>query len=216
MCPNIGIRSRRCRSIGCRFFPIPFSVGTEWNRISNGSKFFIRPIISRSHQILTYICQRLSIKGLKSSVTLRYWQKLYTAMFMSTKAKREWLSFQCTNRLGKTKCLSPILYLVFLKCILFQKKLATNAFIEEFLWKTTPDNMKNFCIVHLSAKDSILNAFTTFESKTCDWRILAGGILKSFSQENRGQNTVRSGIHDIACTGGNLNRLESGKLFICL
>lgn len=102
----IGIRSRRCRSIGCRFFPIPFSVGTEWNRISNGSKFFIRPIISRSHQILTYICQRLSIKGLKSSVTLRYWQKLYTAMFMSTKAKHEWLSFQCTNRLGKTTCLS--------------------------------------------------------------------------------------------------------------
>ena len=144
------------------------------------------------------------VKGLKSSVALRYWQKLYRAMFMSTKAKREWLSFQCTNRLGKTKCLSPILYLVFLKCILFQKKLATNAFIEEFLWKTTPDNMKNFCIVHLSAKDSILNAFTTFESKTCDWRILAGGILKSFSQENRGQNTVRSGIHDIACTGANL------------
>ena len=144
------------------------------------------------------------VKGLKSSVTLHYWQKLYRAMFMSTKAKREWLSFQCTNRLGKTKCLSPILYLVFLKCVLFQKKLATNAFIEEFLWKTTPDNMKNFCIVHLLAKDSTLNAFTTFESKTCDWRILAGGILKSFSQENRGQNTVRSGIHDIACTGANL------------
>ena len=27
--PNIGIGSRRCRSIGCRFFPIPFSVGTD-------------------------------------------------------------------------------------------------------------------------------------------------------------------------------------------
>ena len=27
--PNIGIGSRRCRSIGCRFFPIPFSIGTD-------------------------------------------------------------------------------------------------------------------------------------------------------------------------------------------
>ena len=34
--------------------------------------------------------------------------------------------------------------------------------------------------------------------------LIAGGILKSFSQENRGQNTVRSGIHDIACTGVSL------------
>ena len=40
-------------------FPILFSIGTEWNGISNGSKFFIGQI-NRSHQILTYICQRLS------------------------------------------------------------------------------------------------------------------------------------------------------------
>ena len=40
-------------------FPILFSIGTEWKGISNGSKFFIGQI-NRSHQILTYICQRLS------------------------------------------------------------------------------------------------------------------------------------------------------------
>ena len=28
-CPNIGIGSRRCRSIGCLFFPIPFAIGTD-------------------------------------------------------------------------------------------------------------------------------------------------------------------------------------------
>jgi len=39
------------------------------------------------------------------SVTPRYWQ--CWATFMSTKAKREWISFHCTNRLGKTNCLSP-------------------------------------------------------------------------------------------------------------
>ena len=49
--------------------------------------------------------------------------------------------------------------------------------------------------------DSALNAFTTFESKMHDWRILAGGILKCLSQENRGQNTVKSSIYDIACAG---------------
>ena len=64
MRPNIGIGSCRCRSIRYQFFPILFSIGTdiigtEWNRIGNGSKFFIGPI-KRSHQILTYICQPLS------------------------------------------------------------------------------------------------------------------------------------------------------------
>ena len=54
---------------------------------------------------------------------------------------------------------------------------------------------------HLKLKDVALNAFMTFESKMRDWAILAGRILKCFSQENMGQNTVWSGIHDIACTG---------------
>lgn len=49
---------------GCWFFLIPFSIGTgnigpEWNRISNGSNFLIRPI-NRGHQILPYICHHLS------------------------------------------------------------------------------------------------------------------------------------------------------------
>ena len=52
-----------------------------------------------------------------------------------------------------------------------------------------------------SPSEGALNAFPTFESKTRDWRILAGGILKCFRQENIGQNIVRSGIHDIASTG---------------
>lgn len=78
--------------------------------------------------------------------------------------------------------------------------------------------MKNFCIKmfheetyselfnnaedrRASLSEGALNAFPTFESKTRDWRILAGGIVKCFRQENIGQNIVRSGIHDIASTG---------------
>ena len=53
-CPNIGIGSYRCRSIGHRFFPIPLKVGpdfigTEWKGIGNGSQVFIGPI-NKGHQ----------------------------------------------------------------------------------------------------------------------------------------------------------------------
>ena len=54
---------------------------------------------------------------------------------------------------------------------------------------------------HLALSEGAVNAFPTFGSKTRDRRILARGILKCFSQENMGQNIVRSGIHDIASTG---------------
>lgn len=47
-----------------------------------------------------------------------------------------------------------------------------------------------------------------------DERILSGGILKWFSPENRGQNIVRSGIHDIVHTA-NLNCLVKTEGF-CL
>ena len=52
---------------------------------------------------------------------------------------------------GKDQLFIAVLYLFFLKCVLFKKKiknkkLATHIFIEDFLWKTIPDNMKNFCI----------------------------------------------------------------------
>ena len=93
------------KSIGCPFFLIPFSIGTDvmdtwWNGISIKSNFFIGQI-NRGHLISTYICQSLSkdwnhqpcyvpttiILGLN-----------YIGLFMSKKAKCEWLSFQCTNR----------------------------------------------------------------------------------------------------------------------
>ena len=40
--PNIGIGSRRCRSVGCRFFPIPFSKNFDPLPIP----FHLVPIIS--------------------------------------------------------------------------------------------------------------------------------------------------------------------------
>ena len=52
-----------------------------------------------------------------------------------------------------------------------------------------------------SLSEAALVAFPTFESNTRDWRILAGGVLKCYSQENIGQNIVRSGIHDTVSTG---------------
>ena len=75
-----------------------------------------------------------------------------------------------------------------------------------------------------SLSEGALNAFPTFGSKTRDWRILAGGILKCFSQENMGQNIVRSGmtLHQQVILSlktfieANLNRVESGQLFIWL
>ena len=123
---------------------------------------------------------------------------------MSTKAKRECLSFQCTNRLGKTNCLSPYIVSRLSKmCIVSKKKKrkkkkrATNAFIEDFLLKTMPGNNEELLIKmfyeetyselinndedrRASLSEGALNAFPTFGSKTRDWRILAGGILKCF------------------------------------
>jgi len=82
-----------------------------------------------------------------------------------------------------------ILYLVFLKCVLFQKKKekkrATNAFIEDFLLKTIPGNNEELLIKmfyeetyselfnnaedrRASLSEGALNAFPTFGSKTRD------------------------------------------------
>jgi len=106
---------------------------------------------------------------LKSWVTLRYWQKFYGVMFMPRKAKCQWLSFQCTNRLGKTNCLLPhCTYLVFLK-----KELATNAFIIDFLWKKIPGNMEN----SLSLQRELKTATMVYTCKSLNG--LAPDYLKS-------------------------------------
>ena len=61
--PNIGIGSRRCRSVGCRFFPIPFALCLQSVLIETESatgQLLHRANSHRSHQILTSICQHLS------------------------------------------------------------------------------------------------------------------------------------------------------------
>jgi len=100
------------------------------------------------------------------------------------------IEFQCTNRLGKTNCLSLYIVSCLSKmCIVSKKKKkkkrATNAFIEDFLLKTIPGNDEELLIkmfyeetyseLFKNAEDrraslskGALNAFPTFESKTCD------------------------------------------------
>jgi len=84
-------------------------IGTDWNGIGNGSNFFIGPItdIINSWLISVSVYQRIVIVSHATLLT-----KIMLGN-VSTKAKREWLSFQCTNRLGKTNCLSPYCILSF-------------------------------------------------------------------------------------------------------
>ena len=82
------------------------------------------------------ICQRLSRLEIVGHATLLTNIIIGQCLCQQKQSANDWVFI-------------AILYLVFLKCVLFQKKLATNAFVEEFLWKTIPDNMKNFCIEHL-------------------------------------------------------------------
>ena len=86
---------------------------------------------------------------------------------MSTKAKRECLSFQCTNRLGKTNCLSSYVVSRLSKmCIVSKKKKrATNAFIEDLLLKTNYQAiMKNF-LSKCSMKKRTANYSTTLKTE---------------------------------------------------
>lgn len=120
-----------------------FNIGTEWNGIGNGSKFFFR-LISRSNQILTYIFERLSKGWIRRSH--RVTDKNYIGQCQQKQSLNDWVFNAQTGWILKTNSLSP--YCIFLKCVLFKQK------------------KKEFC----------------------------------FSQESRVQNTVRSGIQEIACT----------------
>ena len=83
---------------GADFFLIPLSISTAWNGICNASNFFIEPI-NRGHQILTYICQRLS----KSWNRHFYWQE-----------------FSMRKQAGKDHCLPCDHFLCFLLPFFFQ------------------------------------------------------------------------------------------------
>ena len=106
---------------------------------------------------------------------------------MSTKAKRECLSFQCTNRLGKTNCLSPYIVSRLSKmCIVSKKKKSDKRLHRRFVIEDKlPGNNEELLIKmfyeetyselfnnaedrRVSLSEGALNAFPSFESKTRD------------------------------------------------
>ena len=142
--PNIGIGSRRCRSIGCRFFPIPFSIGTDiigtkWNGIGNGSKFFIRPI-NRSHQILTYICQRLPKGWNRRSCYVT--DKNYIGQCLCPQ-------MQSVNDRRMVPC-------IWLKCVLFQRKISDKCLHRRFLMEDNTRQYEEFLYQIVSWRNSEL------------------------------------------------------------
>ena len=93
------------------------SIGTDLNGIGNGSNFFIGPItdIISSWLISVNVYQRIVIVSHATLLT----KVMLGNVYVNKSEAREWLSFQCTNRLGKN-CLSA--YCILSKCALFQKK----------------------------------------------------------------------------------------------
>lgn len=100
----------------------------EWNGISNGSSFFMVPI-NRGHQILTYINQRLS-------KCWNCWSHYVTHKNYIMQCMNDWV-FNAQTGWARPTVYSPVVF-VFLKCVFFHKKLATNALNKDFLWMTIP------------------------------------------------------------------------------
>ena len=108
------------------------------------SFYILRP---RSHQILTHICQHLS-KGwnyCRSHYVTDKNNYIGHCLCQQKQSVNVWIFNAQTGRVRPTvyccivSCLSKNVY-----CL--KKKLATNAFIEDFLWKKIQGNMKNFYI----------------------------------------------------------------------
>ena len=95
--PNIGIGSCRCRSIGCRFFPIPFSIGTDWNGIGtvqNSSSGQLTEVI-KSWLISVSVCQRVEIVGHATLLT-----KIISGNVYVNKSKAWMIEFSMYKQAG--------------------------------------------------------------------------------------------------------------------
>ena len=123
--------------------PDSVSIGTYWNGIGNRSNFFIRPItdVIDSWLISASVYQRLVIISQATLLT-----KIMLGNVYVNKSEGWMIVFSMYKQAGQDQLFIAILYLVFLKCALFQKKKgkkrATNTFIEDFLLKTIPGNNK--------------------------------------------------------------------------
>ena len=95
------------------------------------SKFFIGPI-NRSHQILTYICQRLSKGWNRRSRYVTDKNYIGQCLCQQKQSVNDWV-FNAQTGWVRPSVYRRIVSCLSEMCIVSKKKLATNAFIEEFL-----------------------------------------------------------------------------------
>lgn len=98
------------------------SIGTDWNIIGNRSNFFIRPItdIINSWLISVSVYQRIVIVSHTTLLTKIMLGNVYVNK-SEGKMVNDWV-FNVQTGWVRPTVYRRILYLVFLKCVLFQKK----------------------------------------------------------------------------------------------